>query len=202
MVGLRFDPLDNEGYLLMAVVLWRLALPLMVSALAFAPASAQQRPAAPAAPAAPAPPDRTSAHYGDWVVTCFVPPGAAQRNCEMAHTILDGNQQPVGIIGFGRANREQPMKLIVQVAANVRVAQPAKLSLEVDTALPFTLCNRQVCVVEFELRDEVMQRRFRTRPAEQPGQLSWRDAAGAELTFPVSVKGFGAAWDAMSREAG
>jgi len=183
----------------MNTTLWRWALPLMGYALAFAPASAQQRPAAP--PATPSP-DRTSAQYGDWVVTCFVPPGAAQRACEMAHTILDGNQQPVGIIGFGRANREQPMKLIVQVAANVRVAQPAKLSLEADTALPFTLCNRQVCVVEFELRDEVLQRRFRTRPAEQPGQLSWRDAGGAEVTFPVSVRGFNAAWDAMSREAG
>jgi len=183
----------------MNTTLWRWALPLMGCALAFAPASAQQRPAAP--PAAPSP-DRTIAQYGDWLVTCFVPPGAAQRACEMAHTILDGNQQPVGIIGFGRANREQPMKLVVQVAANVRVAQPAKLSLEADTALPFTLCNRQVCVVEFELRDEVLQRRFRTRPAEQPGQLSWRDAGGAEVTFPVSVRGFSAAWDAMSREAG
>ena len=120
----------------------------------------------------------------------------------MIQTILDSNQQPVGIIGFGRANRDQPMRLIVQVATNVRVAHPAKLSLEADTALPFTLCNRQVCVAEIELRDEVMQRRFRTRPAEQPGQLSWRDAAGAELTFPVSVKGFGTAWDAMGREAG
>jgi invasion protein IalB len=186
--------------------LWRLAFPLMGCALAFAPANAQQRPAAPAATApAPTPvpaPDRTSAQYGDWVVTCMVPPGAAQRACEMAHTILDSNQQPVGIIGFGRPNREQPMKLVVQVAANVRVAQPAKLSLEVDIALPFTLCNRQVCIVELELRDEVIQRRFRMRPAEQPGQLSWRDAAGTEVTFPVSVRGFNAAWDALSREAG
>jgi invasion protein IalB len=132
----------------------------------------------------------------------MVRPGAAQRACEMTLTILDSNQQPVAIIGFGRPNREQPMKLVVQVAANVRVAQPARLSLEVDTALPFTLCNRQVCVVELELRDEVIQRRFRMRPAEQPGQLNWRDAAGAELTFPVSVRGFNAAWDAMSREAG
>ena len=186
---------------------WRTAFLLMAGALALAPASAQQRSAAPApapapAPAASAVPDRTSAQYGDWVVTCFLLPGAARRTCEMTHTILDGNQQRAGIIGFGRANRDQPMKLVVQVAANVRVMQPAKLSLEVDTALPFTLCNRQVCIVDFELRDEVMQRRFLTRPAEQPGQLSWLDAAGTEMTFPVSVRGFSAAWDAMSREAG
>jgi len=191
-------------------VLWRLAFSLMGCALAFTSAVAQQRPSVPAAtapapaatPAPAPPPDRTSAQYGDWVVTCMVRPGAAQRACEMTLTILDSNQQPVAIIGFGRPNREQPMKLVVQVAANVRVAQPARLSLEVDTALPFTLCNRQVCVVELELRDEVIQRRFRMRPAEQPGQLNWRDAAGAELTFPVSVRGFNAAWDAMSREAG
>jgi hypothetical protein len=53
-----------------------------------------------------------------------------------------------------------------------------------------------------DLRDDVIPRRFRARAAENPGQLSWRDAGGAELSFPISVRGFSAAWEALSREAG
>ena len=175
------------------------ALGLMMAAM---PALAQQRQAAPApAPNAPSP-DRTSAQYGDWTVACGVPQGATARICEMVLTVTDSNQQTVGAIAFGRPAKDQPMKMVVQVAANVRVAQPLKLTLDGDVNLPFTLCNNRVCVVEQDVRDDSLPRRFRNRAADQPGRLSWRDAGGHDVTFPFSVRGFSAAWEALNREAG
>ncbi len=170
--------------------------------MAAAPGFAQQRQAAPAPAAATPSPDRTTAQYGDWTVSCGVPQGGSQRVCEMSHTVLDTNQQTVGAIAFGRPGKDQPMKMVVQVAANVRVAQPLKLSLDADVNLPFTLCNQRVCAVEQDVRDDALPRRFRSRSADQPGRLTWRDAGGTEVTFPFSVRGFSAAWEALGREGG
>jgi invasion protein IalB len=185
---------------------------LLALASVASPAQAQQRPAAPpaapgATPAAtPAPaangpvPDRTVAQYGDWFVACTQVSG--QRACEMNHTITNSNGQTVAVLAFGRPAREQPLRFVVQVAANVRVSQPLRLVLDAEATLTYTWCNRLICVVELDLPDEVIPRRFRARAADQPARLIWWDGADNELAYPVPVRGFSAAWDELMREAG
>ncbi len=183
---------------------YRLPAALLALALSASPTLAQQRPARPAAPAGapaePATPDRTTAQYGDWALTCLRPQGARERLCEMSQAFQDANQQPVAVLAFGRPAKDARFRLVLRVPPNVRVAQPAKLTLESDTALPFTLCNRQFCLVELELPDDTLSRTMRLRAAEQPARLTWRDAAGTELSLTVSARGFAAAWEAMQRE--
>lgn len=185
------------------------AAPLAVGAQQRAPAQAQ--PPAAAAPAAEATdgPERTAAQFGDWTVQCVTVPQGGRRICEMAQTVQDQQrQQPIAVIAVGRAARDQPLKLAVRVPVNVRVSDPARLVLEgpagpanEPVALPFQRCSIQPvgCFAEAELRDDAL-RRLRTRPADRPGRVAWRDVAGAEIAVPVSFRGFAAAWDALQKE--
>ena len=68
-------------------------------------------------------------------------------------------------------------------------------------ALPFRHCIPNGCFADVELREDALLRRLRTRPADAAGRLEWRNAAGAETAIPVSFRGFGAAYDALAKEA-
>jgi invasion protein IalB len=188
-----------------------LALALMAAAAA--PAMAQPRPAQaqPAAPAVPAPapaatpdaPERTTAQFGDWTVQC-VRPAAAARICEMALSVHDQRQQLVAVLALGRLQRTDPLRLVARVPVNVSVGQAARLVVDGGdpVPMPFRNCLGTSCFAETELRDEVLVRRLRARPADQPGRVEWRDAGGNEAGFPVSLRGFAAAFEALGREGG
>jgi len=177
---------------------------------AVAPGAQTARPApAPAtpAPAAQAPraegPDRTVAQFSDWSVTCATPAGAA-RACEMAQAVQNPARQLSAVMAIGRSAKGAPMRLVVQVPVNVRVAQPLRMAAEggEPITLAFRSCNNLGCFAEMELRDDALLRRLRTHPADQAGRLEWRDAGGNELALPVSFRGFVPALDGLLREAG
>ncbi|MBB3898514.1 invasion associated locus B family protein [Roseococcus suduntuyensis] len=189
---------------------------LLTLALLAAPmtALAQSRQAAPA-PAAPpatppAAPDRTSAAYGDWTLRCETtrPAGQpAQRLCEIALTFTDARNQPVAQMVMGRTARAEPMRVILQVPLEVRVEEAARLQADPAAAagealsLPFKLCSvaRGGCFAEAELPNDAALRRLRAR-GDAPGRVTFRDSAGREIHLTMSLRGFGAALDALGRE--
>ena len=174
---------------------------------------------APAAPATPAPPtatpaespERTMAVFGDWVVRCegraATATAPAGRNCEMAQTTTDQRQQPVAVLALGRQAKGEPLRLVAQLPVNVQPGPGARLTLDLPgraeppLPLPFRHCIPNGCFADAELRDEALLRRLRGRPAEAAGKLEWRNAAGAESSIPVSFRGFGAAYEALAKEA-
>ena len=172
-------------------------------------ALAQSRPAAPAPAPAPAPtPDRTAAAYGDWTLRCdSARQGrqAPQRLCEIAITFTDARNQPVAQMVMGRTARAEPMRVILQVPIEARVEEPARLQPDPAAvealSLPFKLCSvaRGGCFAEAELPNDATLRRLRAR-GEAPGRISFRDSAGREVQLPLSLRGFGAALDALGRE--
>lgn len=186
-----------------------LTLALLASPMA---AWAQSRQAAPAAPA-PAPataPDRTSAAYGDWTLRCETtrPAGQpAQRLCEIALTFTDARNQPVAQMVMGRTARAEPMRVILQVPIETRVEEAARLQADPAAAagealsLPFKLCSvaRGGCFAEAELPNDAALRRLRAR-GDAPGRVTFRDSAGREIHLTMSLRGFGAALDALGRE--
>ena len=198
---------------------------LLIATLGGGLAQAQPaaRPAAPAAPAAPAPapvapaatpadsPERTMAVFGDWVVRCegraATATAPAGRNCEMAQTTTDQRQQPVAVLALGRQAKGEPLRLVAQLPVNVQPGPGARLTLDLPgraeppLPLPFRHCIPNGCFADAELRDEALLRRLRGRPAEAAGKLEWRNAAGAESSIPVSFRGFGAAYEALAKEA-
>lgn len=186
-----------------------LTLALLASPMA---AWAQSRQAAPAAPP-PAPataPDRTSAAYGDWTLRCETtrPAGQpAQRLCEIALTFTDARNQPVAQMVMGRTARAEPMRVILQVPIETRVEEAARLQADPAAAagealsLPFKLCSvaRGGCFAEAELPNDAALRRLRAR-GDAPGRVTFRDSAGREIHLTMSLRGFGAALDALGRE--
>lgn len=175
------------------------------------PALAQPRQAAPAppTPAGPAPtPDRTSAAYGDWTLRCETTRPAGQpaaRLCEIALTFTDARNQPVAQMVLGRTARTEPMRIILQVPLEARVEEAARLQADPAAgealSLPFKLCSvaRGGCFAEAELPHDAALRRLRAR-GDAPARVSFRDSAGREVQLPLSLRGFGAALDALARE--
>ncbi len=180
-------------------LLTRLLLGPLLLGLA-GPALAQPRPAPPpAAPAAPGP-DRTTAQFGDWTLTCIGATGA--RQCELTQTVQDRQRQQTAVVALGQTTRGVPPKLLVRVPGVISVGVPLKLELEATETLvlPFRFCGPTGCLAELELRDEALLRRLRARPADRPGRVQWRDGGNNEATFNLSFRGFAAALDALARE--
>jgi invasion protein IalB len=168
---------------------WALAAGLMA-----APAGAQAQ-----APAPATPPNVTSASFGDWVLRCETRPNGP-RGCEVLQSLQDQRRQPVAQFAFGRAQRGDPMRLIVLIPANVTVAHPMLIQLPDRAApIPVTLraCGPRGCVAEADVSAAQLAR---LRAREAQGRLEYRDALGGEVALPFSTRGFGPALDALARE--
>lgn len=153
-------------------------------------------------------PDRSSVAYGDWTLRCETtrPSGQpAQRLCEIALTFTDARNQPVAQMVMGRTARAEPMRVILQVPLEARVEEAVRLQPDPTASealsLPFRLCSvaRGGCFAEAELPNDAVLRRLRAR-GEAPGRVSFRDSTGREIHLTMSLRGFGAALDALGRE--
>ncbi len=172
---------------------WTLALAAAALAL---PALAQGQ-AQGQAPATP--PNVTNASFGDWVLRCETRP-TGTRACEILQSLQDQRRQPVAQFAFGRAQRGDPMRLLVLIPANVTVAAPMVIQLpDRGAAIPVTLraCGPRGCVAEADVGTAQLTR---LRGREAQGRLEYRDALGGEVALPFSTRGFGQALDALGRE--
>ena len=145
------------------------------------------------------PPSVTSANFGEWVLRCESR-AEAPRACEILQSLQDQRRQPVAQFALGRAQRGQPMRLLVLIPANITVAAPMLIQLP-DRGAPFPVslraCGPRGCVAEADV-SPAMLTRLRAREAQ--GRLEYRDALNAEVALPFSTRGLGAALDALARE--
>jgi invasion protein IalB len=169
--------------------------------------AAQVQPAQHPAPTAPAAassesPQRTTATYDDWVLQCETRTGPPpEKICDMAQvTQVQGRNTPFSRVAVLRPVKGQPVKLIIQVPINASFAAPVRVSTaESDAGItsPFARCVPAGCFSEFELRDDVLKK---FRAASGAGKISFPDAAGHDVTVPLSFKGFAQAYDALAKE--
>jgi invasion protein IalB len=174
------------------------------------PPQVQPTPSAPAAQAAPVvqpgqaaqsnSPQRTTATYEDWIVQCEAQTGSTPtRICEMTQ-VTQFQGKPFTRIAILRPIKDQARRIIVQVPVNASFSTHVRVQInEADQGLdsPFTRCTPNGCFAELELKDETL-RKFRS--ATGPGKLSFADAAGQNVSVPVSVNGFSPAFDALVAE--
>lgn len=151
----------------------------------------------PAAAAEPAGPQATTATYGDWVVRCVVPQPQAAKVCEAVTGVqAQGQQGLLTQIVVGRAAKDQPVHLIVQLPAGVFLPPGATLYLDdkaksgIDTV--FSSCPRG-CFADVELKADQLGA---LKAAKGPGRLEFVDAARKRIAVPISFNGLGAATDA------
>lgn len=166
------------------------------------PSTSSTPTAEPAQPAAVTGPDRTTATFGDWLLRCERTAEAA-RSCEVAQVIaVQGSAQPIAQIVLARPANNQPgLTMLVQVPVNVVLHAPLRLigedrePLVVDAA--WQRCVPAGCFAGTDLRNDAVTR-LRNRP--EPGWIEFRDSAGREVRLALSVRGLGAALDALARE--
>ena len=147
----------------------------------------------------PPPANVTSTSFGDWVLRCEAR-NSGPRGCEILQSLADQRRQPVAQFAFGRAQRGDPMRLLVLIPANITIASALLIQLP-DRGPPITVtlraCGPRGCVAEADINATQLAR---LRGREAQGRLEYRDALNAEVALPFSTRGFGAALDALARE--
>ena len=142
----------------------------------------------------------TTATYADWVLQCQMDTGTPPKKiCEITQTTqLQGKNQP-----FSRVlvqNTGKPIKLIVQLPVNVSLrAEVGIHASDGDTLVasaPFDHCLPGGCFAEFDLKDDVLKKLY---ASEGAGKVTFKDAAGKDVSVPLSFKGFRQAFDALSK---
>jgi invasion protein IalB len=182
-------------------------------ALSGAATAQQARPVAPPAPAAPAAPaepaqsetpQRTTATYANWVLTCDTKPGPPpQKVCQIVQMVqaqAQGRTVPFSTIAVMHPVKGQPTKLMMQVPPNITISTNVRIQTadaDPGVAAPFARCAPGGCLVDFELKDDVLKR-FRT--ASGNGKITYADVTGHEVVVPLSFSGFDQAFDALAKE--
>jgi invasion protein IalB len=154
------------------------------------------------APTAVEAPQSTTATYADWVVQCQTRAGPpAEKICDMGQvTQLQGKNVPFSRVAVSQPVKGQPIKFVVQLPVNASFAANVRVQTS-DTdpgvAAPFARCLPGGCFADFDLKDDVVKR---MRAASGAGKLSFADAAGHDVSVPISFNGFAQALDALVRE--
>jgi invasion protein IalB len=204
----------------------RLAIVVFLLGAGFSlPAYAQQAtPAAPqAAPASPAPanpppaktkpakpvaeksaqPPVTSTSYGDWALRCRAGGAGevAAHLCEISQTIEAQDQSgPIAKISVGRPSPGGALHGMIILPNNV--AFPSSVHVRTDEndkwGLEFNWlrCIPGGCFAEAELTDATVAH---WHGLDSIGSIVFRDAAGDEISLPITFHGFGQALDALNK---
>ena len=179
----------------------RFPIALALLASVSSPTHAQTKPSAP--PTVSADPSVTTAAFGDWTLRCEKPAAdKAQHICEAVQTVQLQNQpSPIAQIAFGRSSSTDPVRLVVVLPVNVLF--PSSVKMGIGEKDPQTLdlvwrrCLPVGCFAENTTPDDAI-RRWRGETGQ--GRISYKDAAGRDLTLPMSFRGMAQALDALARQ--
>jgi invasion protein IalB len=174
---------------------------IAVMALAVASGNAlAQAPAQPPAAAAPTP-QRTTASYEDWTVRCETRGTPAVKTCEMVQAVTtQGQASPVTQIAVGRSGPKEPVKVVFQLPVNIWIPGGVRLVYDAKAAplaAGFKWCAPAGCFADLDLNNDMIKR---LRGLTAQGRFEFKDAGQRDVAIPVSFKGFGQAFDALTKE--
>jgi len=147
-------------------------------------------------------PNTTIASYGDWVLRCqrVDTAGKTARVCEVAETIqVQGQAAPIAQLAIGRLSPGEPLRITIVVPPAVTF--PSSVRVDAKNGAPLNLewrrCLPGGCFADAVLKDDVLAR---WRSLSDAGQLTFKDAAGQDVTLPLSFRGLAQALDALPKE--
>lgn len=152
-----------------------------------------QRPVAPIDANNPA---ATTAAYGDWVVRCATPAQQTEKVCEAATGLqiqVQGQSRLLAQVVVGRAAKDQPVRLIVQLPNGVFLPPGATLYLDekaqsgIQTA--YSACNRG-CFADAAIDAKQLSE---LKAAKGPGRLEFVEGNRRRVAAPISFTGLSAA---------
>ena len=143
-------------------------------------------------------PQRTTAAYYDWTVSC-VTAAAGHKSCGLVQT-LRSQTSPAGQIGIGRSEGNGTMRLSVEVPANVWLPSGLKLVLsdrKTIVSATFKMCVAGRCIADADLTNEQIDK---MRTQTEVGSIEYANAAQSNVSLPVSFHGFAEAIDGLKKE--
>jgi invasion protein IalB len=143
----------------------------------------------------------TAATYDDWVVRCVTQAGPPlQKVCDMEQlTQVQGKNTPLSRVAIARPMKAPPIKLIIQLPVNVWLPSGIKIQMsDKDPGFPgvFTYCVPAGCFADVDASDDALKK---FRAATEPAKLVFKNAGQQDVAIPLSFKGFGQAYDALSK---
>ena len=143
-------------------------------------------------------PQRTSATYGDWTVSCAIPANGS-KSCGLIQLVKQGNVAAAQI-SLGRSSKSGHFTATVQIAANVWLATGLKIAFADDTpalSAPFEWCLSVRCLAEFDLVEADVKK---LRSQKEPARLVYKNALQADVMLPVTFVGFDDAMNALEKQ--
>jgi len=137
--------------------------------------------------------------FGDWVARCVTPPGETRHKCSLQQSVFTKEpRRQLLNIAIGFFGKERVPGAIFAVP--LRVYLPAGLILSIPGAqvvrIVFDVCLPQGCRAPVSLTPELVAA---MKKAER-GEVTIEDAARKPLKLPISLKGFTAGYNALSRQ--
>ena len=146
-------------------------------------------------------PQRTTAAYDDWTVSCTTTGEANGKSCEAFSIQMIGNPPtPTSQITIKRAAKSEPFKVFIQVPANVWLESGVRFvydDKEPGLVAAFRWCIPARCLADADLNDAALKK---LRARTEPGHVELKDAAQHDISLPVSFKGFAPALDWMEKQ--
>jgi len=147
-------------------------------------------------------PQRTTATFDDWTVTCNALPNQnSAKSCEMVHPqMATGQRDEVGQITISRSDKNQSFKIYFQVPPNVSLQAGIKFTPAdkvPQIAAPFRWCLPSRCLADADLPTAALNQ---LRTLTESGHEEYIDAAQHGISLAVSFKGFSPALDWMEKQ--
>jgi invasion protein IalB len=159
-------------------------------------------------PAKPEKRERAESHsgvsskpYGSWSLRCEAAhTEGAEPLCEISETIETESAKPIAKISVGRHHPGDPMSIVVILPTNVSF--PSTVHIRTDKAdkwgleLEWQRCIPGACIATTEMSPATIAH---WKGLSSNGKIIFRDAAGDEVGLPMSLRGFGEAYDAFNK---
>lgn len=145
-------------------------------------------------------PQLTTATYEAWTVRCRLPSEDAENGkvCEVVQVLRTKDTGTlVAQIAVGKLPGQDQPKVVLQVPPRVWLRDPVEWALDEETVLraEYFMCEPASCLAEVDLNEkDIGAVRVATGAS-----LRFKDAARQEVILPVSLDGFGDAYDAAFR---
>ncbi|HEY2050248.1 MAG TPA: invasion associated locus B family protein [Caulobacteraceae bacterium] len=146
-------------------------------------------------------PGDTAATFGDWVLHCErLPEGSTPaRACEVVQSIqVQGEQGPIARIAIGRISSNQPLAVTVILPNNISLPSVVHVGADAKDKGPdlnWVRCTPGGCFAQAPLAAETLK----AWRATQASKITFRDAAGRDIGFPISFRGLPQALDALAK---
>ncbi len=146
-------------------------------------------------------PGVTSKAYGSWSLRCEASSvEGAEPTCEISETIQTESGKPIAKISVGRRHLSDPLSIVVILPTNISFPSTVHIRTDKDDKwgleLEWQRCIPGACIASAEMSPAAVAH---WSGLDTDGKIVFRDAAGDEVGLPMSLRGFGNAYEAFNK---